>query len=85
MRSFQAKSRRIEKLCDSISRWLGSGLCCYVGKCTLSMEDMREFRLGGSIKKLVETLKKDQDTFILTDRYSTGLKIAEHLVEQNIF
>lgn len=58
----------------------------YVGKGTVSVEDMREFGLGGSIiKKLVATLKRDQDTFLFTDRYFTGMKIAEHLVDENIF
>ncbi|KAH7960922.1 hypothetical protein HPB49_024856 [Dermacentor silvarum] len=58
----------------------------YVGKGTVSVEDMREFGLGGSIiKKLVATLKRDQHTFLFTDRYFTDMKIAEHLVDENIF
>ncbi|KAH9371321.1 hypothetical protein HPB48_007324 [Haemaphysalis longicornis] len=58
----------------------------YVGKGTVNVEDMQEFGLGGSIiKKLVETLNRDRDTFLFTDRYFTGVKIAEHLVEKSIF
>ncbi|KAH9382524.1 hypothetical protein HPB48_013125 [Haemaphysalis longicornis] len=55
----------------------------YVGKGTVNEEGMREFGLGGSIiKKLVETLNRDRDTFLFTDRYFTVVKIAEHLVEK---
>ncbi|XP_070392602.1 piggyBac transposable element-derived protein 3-like [Dermacentor albipictus] len=58
----------------------------YVGKGTVPDDDMWEFGLGGSvIKKLVQTLNRDRDTFVFTDRYFTGLKIAEHLVEGNAF
>ncbi|KAH9364546.1 hypothetical protein HPB48_014584 [Haemaphysalis longicornis] len=55
----------------------------YVGKGTASVEDMRDFGLEGSIiKKLVETLNGDRDTFLFTDRFFTGVKIAGHLVEK---
>lgn len=58
----------------------------YVGKGTVSDDDMREFGLGGSVvKKLVETLRSDRETFVFTDRYFTGLKTAEHLIEKNMF
>ncbi|XP_040070249.3 uncharacterized protein LOC120843088 [Ixodes scapularis] len=58
----------------------------YVGKGTVSDDDMREFGPGGSVvKKLLETLRRDRETFVFTDMYFTGLKIAEHLIEKKCF
>ncbi|XP_040066395.1 piggyBac transposable element-derived protein 2-like [Ixodes scapularis] len=57
-----------------------------VGKGTVPDADMKELGLGGGVvKRLVETVNTDEATFLFTDRYFAGVKVADFLLDNNIF
>ncbi|XP_054720937.1 piggyBac transposable element-derived protein 3-like [Uloborus diversus] len=59
----------------------------YQGKGTVPEDDVKTFGLGGAIvKRLVESIKNpNYQQVINTDRYFTGIKIAEYLLSKGIY
>lgn len=58
----------------------------YVGKGTVPDDDMKQLGLGASVvKRLVETGKMCEPTFVFTDRYFTGIKLADYLLEKKMY
>ncbi|KAM7313452.1 piggyBac transposable element-derived protein 2-like [Ixodes scapularis] len=58
----------------------------YTGKGTVPDHDLKELGLGGAVvKRLLETVPTEQPVQVFTDRFFTGLKLADFLIERNIY
>lgn len=58
----------------------------YNDRVTIPEGDRKELGLAeGIVKKLVDTLNRGEPTLVFTDRYFTGIKLANHLLEEKIF
>lgn len=56
----------------------------YTGKGTVPEADTKELGLGGAIvKRLLHTVPEEQPVHVFTDRFFTGLKLAEYLLRRN--
>ncbi|XP_049268932.1 piggyBac transposable element-derived protein 2-like [Rhipicephalus sanguineus] len=56
----------------------------YTGKGTVPEADTKELGLGGAIvKRLLHTVPEEQPVHVFTDRFFTGLNLAEYLLRRN--
>nr|XP_037286102.1 piggyBac transposable element-derived protein 3-like [Rhipicephalus microplus] len=57
----------------------------YTGKNTVDADDSKLYGLGGAVVKKLATTITDDRAHIFTDRYFTGLRIMDHLLERTVF
>lgn len=58
----------------------------YTGKGTVPDADMKDLGLGGAVvKRLLETVPMDEPVHVFTDRFFTGIKLAEFLLKRNAY
>lgn len=57
----------------------------YTGKDTVHADDTKSYGLGGAVVKKLATTITNDNVDVFTDRYFTGLRIVDYLLERKVF